>query len=284
MGGAFEQPRVNVKNVARKSFAPGRPAQQQRELAISARVVREIVVNDQHVAARFHEMFRDAGRGIRRDVSEPGRIVPLGHDHDRVIHRALLAQTSHSFGDRRRALTNGAINTDDIAAALIKNGVDRDRGLARSAVAQNQLALPAPDRNERVDHFQSGLKRHRHRRAIHDRCRGSLDRQTFARCHGPIAIERSTKRIDHAPEQPFAHRHIHDPSGPLNFIARVQTLIFAEQNNADFLFVHVERDPKKIAGKLEQFLKARIGKAGDPRDASRDADDRARLHASRVAA
>ena len=219
-------------------------------------------------------MLRDTGRGIWRDVSEPGRIVPLGHDHDRVIHRALLAQTSDRFGDRRRALTNGAINTNDIAAALIQNGVDRDRGLARPAITQNQLALPAPDRNERVDHFQSGLERHRHRRAIHDRRGGSLDRQTFARRHRPIAIERSTKRIDHAPEQPFAHGHVHDPPGPLNFIARVQTLIFAEQNDADFLLVHVERDPEKIAGKPEQFLKARIRKTGDACDAGRDANDR----------
>jgi len=33
--------------------------------------------------------------------------------------------------------------------ALVEDGVDRNRGLARLAVAENQFALPAPNRNER---------------------------------------------------------------------------------------------------------------------------------------
>ena len=143
---AFEQPRVDVKDVAGKGFATGRPAQQQRELAIGARVMREIVVNDQHVAARFHEMLRDAGRGVRSDVSEARRVVALGHDDDGVIHRALFPQGCHGLRDGGRALTDGAIDAQDILAALVEDGVDRNGGLARLAVAENQLALAAPDR------------------------------------------------------------------------------------------------------------------------------------------
>ena len=60
--------------------------------------MREVVVNNQHIAARFHEIFRDAGRGVRSDVSEAGRVVAFGHDHDGVIHRALFPQSGDSLG------------------------------------------------------------------------------------------------------------------------------------------------------------------------------------------
>ena len=48
---AFQQPRVDVEDVAGKRFATGRATQQQRQLAIGARMMREVVVNNQHVAA-----------------------------------------------------------------------------------------------------------------------------------------------------------------------------------------------------------------------------------------
>ena len=51
-------------------------------------MVGEDVVNDENVAARFHEMLRDTGRGVRRDEGKPGRVVAFGHDDDGVIHRA----------------------------------------------------------------------------------------------------------------------------------------------------------------------------------------------------
>jgi hypothetical protein len=53
--------------------------------------------------------------------------------------------------------------------------------------------------------------------------------------------------------------------------------VFAEQHDADFVLVHVERDAEHIAGKLYQLLKAHAGKAGDLGDAGGDADDRAHL-------
>ena len=78
MGRALEHARMDVEDVAGKGLAPGRTAQQQGKLAIGAGVMGEIVVDDQHVAARFHEMLGDAGRGVGRDVGEPGRVVAFG--------------------------------------------------------------------------------------------------------------------------------------------------------------------------------------------------------------
>ena len=99
MGGAFQKPRVDIEYVAGKGFASRRAAQQQGKFAIGASVLCEIVVNDQDVAARFHERFRDAGRGVGRDVFQTRRIVTFGDHHHCVIHRALLAEIGNRLGD-----------------------------------------------------------------------------------------------------------------------------------------------------------------------------------------
>jgi hypothetical protein len=63
----------------------------------------------------------------------------------------------------------------------------------------------------------------------------------------------------------------------LDFIARVQMPVFAEQHDANFVLVHVERNAEQIAGKRHQFLKAHAGQTGDLGDAGGDAGDRADL-------
>ena len=110
-------------------------------------MVGEVVVNDEHVPARFHEMLGDAGRGVGGDVGEPGRVVAFGHDDDGVIHRAFFAQVGDDLGDGGRTLADGAIDAQHILVALVQNGVDRDGGLAGLPVAEDQLALAAADRN-----------------------------------------------------------------------------------------------------------------------------------------
>jgi hypothetical protein len=243
-----------------KGFASGRAAEQQGKFAIGAGVLGEVVVDDQHVATRFHEMLRDAGRGVRRDVGEAGRVVALGHDHDGVIHRALLPQDGHGLRHGGRALADGAIDAHDVLAALVQDGVERDGGFARLPVAQNQLALAAPDGNERIDDFEAGLERHGDGRAVHDGGGGAFDGQAFAGVHRPAAIERPAERVDDASQQAVAHGHVHDPAGALDLIARVQMRVFAEQHDADFVFVHVERDAEHAAGKFTNSSKPTPGR------------------------
>ena len=249
MGGAFEHPRVDVEDVAGEGFASGRSAKQQRQLAIGAGVMGEIVVDDQHVATRFHEVFGDAGRGVRRDVGETRRVVALGHDHDGVLHRALFAEVGHGLRHGGRALADGAIDAQDILAALVEDGVDRNGGLAGLPIAQNQLALTTPDRNERIDHLEAGLQRHGDGRAVHDGRGGAFDGQALAGSDRPVAIERPAERVDDASEQSVAHGHVHDPARALDFIARLQVPVVAEQHDADFVLVHVERDAEHAARK-----------------------------------
>ena len=277
VGSAFEQARVDVEDVAGKGFATGWPAKQQGKLAIGTGVLREVVVNNQHIAARFHEMLRDAGRGVRSDVGKTWRVVTLGHDNDGVIHRALLPQDGDGLCHGGSALANGTIDAHDILTSLVEDSVDRNGGFSRLPVTENELALAPADRNERIDNCQSGLERHGDGRAVHDGGGGAFDRQALARSHRALAIERPTERVDDASQQLVADDHIHDPARALDLIAGVQMPVFAEQNDADLVLVHVEGNAEHIAGKLYQLLKAYTGKAGDLGDAGSDADDRTHL-------
>ena len=100
--------------------------------------------------------------------------------------------------------------------------------------------------------------------------------------HRALAVERPTERVDDASHQAVAHGHVHDPARALDFVARVQMPVVAEQHDADFVLVHVERDAEHAARKLHQLLEAHAGKAGDLGDAGGDAGDRADLRGSEL--
>src|SRR5208282_5681897 len=137
-------------NIAWESFPAWGATEEERQLTIGARVMREIVVHDQHVAPRFHEVLGDAGPSVGSDVGEPRRVVTLGHDHDGVVHRAFLSEDGHGLCHGGSSLADRAVHADDILSSLVEDRVDRNSRLARLPVAQNQLALAAAYRNECV--------------------------------------------------------------------------------------------------------------------------------------
>ena len=96
-------------------------------------------------------------------------------DDDGVFHRAEVLQRLHHLSDRRALLADGAINTNQVAALAVDDGVERNCGLAGLAVADDQLALSAANRNHRVDGLQSCRHRLSHRLAIDDAGSQSLN-------------------------------------------------------------------------------------------------------------
>ena len=239
--------------------------------------MRKVVIDDQHIAARFHKKLADAGRGVRSDEGKARRVIALGHDDDGIFHRTIFLQGCNGLGDGGSALADGAIDAQNILAALVEDRVDRNCGLPGLAVAEDQFALAAPNGYERVDDFEAGLQRHGDGRAVHDMRGGTLDGQELAGEHRPVAVERTAERVDDAPEQSIAHGHVHDPARALHFISRVEMRVFAEQNDANFIRVHVERNAEHVSGKRHQFIVANAGKPRHLGDAGGDAGDRAHL-------
>src|SRR5580698_2271687 len=132
---------MNVEYIPRKGFAAGRPTQQQRDLPIGARVLREVVVDDQDVAAGLHKILCDACGGIWSDVGETRGIIAFAYHDQTVVHRTTRLQLRNRLRYRRSALADRVIDADDVLLALIENCVDGNSGFARLAVAQYQLPL-----------------------------------------------------------------------------------------------------------------------------------------------
>ncbi len=84
--------------------------------------------------------------------------------------------------DRRLALADRHVDADQVAVLVVDDRVDRDRGLAGLAVADDQLALTAADRDHRVDRLEAGEHRLLDRLALDDARRLVLGRARARRC------------------------------------------------------------------------------------------------------
>ena len=92
-----------------------------------------------------------------------------------MLQRAVAAQRLGDLRDLEVLLPDGHVDADEVFALLVDDRVQRHGGLAGLAVADDQLALAAPDRDERVNRLQAGLHRRIHRMARDDARRDTLD-------------------------------------------------------------------------------------------------------------
>src|SRR5581483_8225989 len=90
LGGALQQARVQIEDVAGVGLASRRPAEQQGDLAVGGGVLGEIVVDAERVPATVAEVFADGAGGIGRQVLH-GRGLGGGCNHDDgVLHGAVI--------------------------------------------------------------------------------------------------------------------------------------------------------------------------------------------------
>ena len=164
----------------------------------------------------------------------------------------------HHLRDRRLLLADRVVDADHVLAALVDDRVDRDGGLARLAVADDQLALAAADRDHRVDRLQPGLHRLLDRRAIDDAGRDALDRHRLLRHDRALAVDRLAERVDDAADQLGADRHRDDPPGPLDRVPFLDLGVVAEEHRADALLFQVQRDPVDAVRELEHLAGHRV--------------------------
>ena len=85
LGGALQQARVQIEDVAGIGLAAGRAAQQQRHLAVGDGLLGEIVVGDHGVHAVVAEVLAHGAAGERRQVLHGRGVGGGGGDHDRVV-------------------------------------------------------------------------------------------------------------------------------------------------------------------------------------------------------
>ena len=161
-------------------------------------------------------------------------------------------------------------------AALVDDRVDRDRGLAGAAVADDQLALAAADRH-RVDRLDAGLERLLHRLALDHARRLELERARLGRLDRPLAVERVAERVDDAAEQRLADGDARDLAGAADRLALLDVLPLAEERDADVVLLEVEGDADDAVLELEHLERDAVLEPVDAGDAVADLEDGADL-------
>ena len=267
LGRALQQPAVKVEHVARIRFAPRRTAQQQRNLAIRRRVFGKIVVDAKRMPLGIAEKLAHRAARVRRDVLHGRWIGRSSRYDDGVFHGAVIFQRLHHLRHRGALLADRDVNANYVAALLIDDGVERDGGLAGLAVANDQLALAAADRNHRIDRLDAGLQRLFHPTAVHNAGSDGFHRTRLAGRDGPLAVDRNAQRIHHPADQSFAHRHRHDLACAADFVAFPDLLIFAQQHRSHLVFFQIERDTGDAMRELHHLARHHVFQAENARDA-----------------
>src|SRR5690606_36832029 len=120
-------------------------------------------------------------------------------------HGPVLLEGGDGLGDRRTLLADGHVDALHALTALVQDRVDRHRGLAGLAVADDELALAPADRRHGVDGLDARLQRLVHGLAGHDAGRLDLEAADGRRRDRTLAVDRLAEGVHHAAEHAVAH-------------------------------------------------------------------------------
>ena len=264
---------MEIEDVTRKRFAPWRSTENERELPVSGRLLRKVVVHAQRwLPLVVHEVLGHRATGVRRDVLHRRGIRRAGDDHDRVLHRARLAKPFDHGGDGGILLPNRDVDADDAGALLVDDRVDRDRGLAGSSVADDQLALSAADGDHGIDRLDTCLERLFDGLPDDDPGRFGFD---FAGVFGVDragGVERTTEWIHNPTDELLSNGNLEHASGTAYFVPFLELEVIAEDYRADIVFFEIEGERGDLLARLrrsdlEHLASHRLTEPVDARDA-----------------
>ena len=157
-----------------------------------------------------------------------------------------------------------------VQASLADDGVDADGRLAGRAVADDQLALPAADRDHRVDRHDARLHRLTDRTPTNDPRRQLLDRVRHVANDRALAVQRLAECVHHPAEQPFADRHLKQFARTADFTALCESRVVAEDDDADLRLVEIERQSGDALPEIEHLVQHHVAQSFDPGNAVAD--------------
>ncbi len=89
---------------------------------------------------------------------------------------------------------------------------------------------------------------------------------------GALAVDGLAKRTDDAAGHPLAHRHLRDPTGPLDQVPLFDRHNFSQENGPDVILLQIEDHAGDIVGELQQLTRHHLLQAVDPGDPITDLD------------
>ncbi len=205
--------------------------------------------------------------GVGGQVLERRLIGGGCHDDHRVLHGAGLFEPGDGLGDGGGLLADRHVDAVHAEAGLVEDRVDRNRGLAGLAVADDQLALATADRDQRVNRLDAGLEGLPHRLAAGDARRLNLHAALHDVGQRALAVDRVAQGVHHAAEHAVADRHRQDLTRSPNGVALGDLVGPAEDHRTDRILIQVERQAPHAALELEQRVDRAVGQTGDAGDA-----------------
>src|SRR5206468_12532000 len=100
----------------------------------------KIVVNAKRMTLRVAKILAHGACSIGRDVLHRRGLRGRCRKYDGVIHRAEVAQNLHNLRNRRTLLANSEINTNEIIALFVEDGVECNCGFSGLVIAYYKLA------------------------------------------------------------------------------------------------------------------------------------------------
>ena len=219
------------------------------------------------------EVLAHRAAGVGGDVLERRRVGGAGRDDDRVLHRAVVLERLDDLRDGRALLPDRDVDADDALPLLVDDRVDGDRGLAGLAVADDQLALAAADRDHRVDRLESRLHRLLDGLPVDDARRDPLDRVELRRLDRALAVERLAERVDDAADDGRADRDGDDPLRPADLVPLADLRRVAHEDAADVVLLEVQGEAEDVVRELQELAGHDLVEAVDAGDAVADGED-----------
>ena len=158
-------------------------------------------------------------------------------------------------------------------ALLVDDRVERDGRLARLAVADDELALAAADRDHGVDRLQARLHRLAHGLPVDDAGRDALERVELLRRDRALAVDRPAERVDDAADERRADGDLDDLARPADFLAFLDLGGLAEEHDADVVLFEVQREAEDVVAEIDELARHHLVEAVDARDAVSDGED-----------
>ncbi len=171
-----------------------------------------------------------------------------------------------------------------VVVLLVEDGIDGDCGLAGLTIADDQLALAAADRHQRVDRLQPGLHRFVHRAAGDDAGRLDVDARPGDVCQRALAVDRIAEGVDDPAEETASNWNIDNRVGAFDGVAFTDMAVVAKHDDADIVVFEIEGQAPLAVRELDHLAGLDLVEAIDAGDAVADRQHLTDLRDIRLAA
>ena len=166
---------MDVENIRRICLTARNHTGKQGDLAVYRCMTLQVIDHQKDIPALHHIILSDGSCHIRcQEQHRRHLIIESCHD-DGMFHGSAGHQVLVYFFHIFLGLADGHVDTEDILALLVHDGIQCDLGLAGLFVSDDQLSLSFTDGIAQVDASDTGQKRTFYSTALHDRNRFFLD-------------------------------------------------------------------------------------------------------------